>query len=329
MKAMRRIFACVAACLAFAGALAPFATRAQTALEPLRLTSGPFVNAIFWDINVALAKGFFKQEGFEPEFVLTGGSPQAIQMFIGGTLDFAASQPETILAAHEKGGDDLVIISAPLDRPDWYLVARPEIKTWSDLKGKNVAVSALRVNEYWMTKQFIESHGLTAQDWGPIQVGLSPQKMAALDKGSVAAAPLLQPIALLAIKNGYTLLAKFSDIPVSYVPNVHVTSRKWASVNNRGIRLGRAIEHAHEWICDSKNRSEAVDLLGKHAKFDRDILEQTWDLFCTGHAPYKTAKVDLPGLERVVDMMVKEKSLRAPIAAKDFMLPKELGGLWR
>ena len=94
--------------LLFAAALyvaIPSSALTARALEPVRVTSGPLGVAVFWDVNVALKKHFFEEEGFKPEFLQTNGSPQAMQMLVSHQLEWAVAQPEPVLAARRQGRD--------------------------------------------------------------------------------------------------------------------------------------------------------------------------------------------------------------------------------
>ena len=77
-------------------------------------------NAIYWDIDVAIEKGFFKDEGFAPEVVIFQSSPQSIQLLVAGEVQLAGAQPEALLAAVAHGSKGFAVISSPAERPDWF-----------------------------------------------------------------------------------------------------------------------------------------------------------------------------------------------------------------
>jgi len=108
-------------------------------------------NAIYWDIDAAIEKGFFKDEGFAPEVVIFQSSPQSIQLLVAGEVQLAGAQPEALLAAVVHGSKGFAVISSPAERPDWFLVGRPEIKTLAELKGKFFGTGGLQLGENWWT----------------------------------------------------------------------------------------------------------------------------------------------------------------------------------
>src|SRR5712691_8460703 len=113
-------------------------------------------NSIYWDIDVAIEKGFFREAGFDPETSVVQSSPHSIQQAIIGAYQIAVGQPETFVAAVEKGGTVLGAMAAPMNRADWALNALPDIKSLKDLKGKVIGVSAVRNGEVWLTTQLLE-----------------------------------------------------------------------------------------------------------------------------------------------------------------------------
>lgn len=105
-------------------------------------------NSVHWDIDVALAEGFFTAAGFTPSVVVPQSSPQAVQLLVGGGVDLAAVQPEAMLAAVSHGAAAIAAATQPESRPDWLLIGAKSIRSWSDLKGTTLGVSALRVAEF-------------------------------------------------------------------------------------------------------------------------------------------------------------------------------------
>jgi NMT1/THI5 like len=150
--------------LAIAVNLAFMPAAVAQALEPLAMSYLPG-NAIAWDLDVAMDKGFFKAEGFDGKPVVFQNAPQPAQMLITGEVQLGTGQIDPFLLAFRSGARDIAVIAAPADRPDWFINVRPEIKSVADLKGKLVATAALQVGESWLTANWINEHGLKPQDW--------------------------------------------------------------------------------------------------------------------------------------------------------------------
>ena len=227
-------------------------------LEPLAMSYVPG-NAIAWDLDVAMDRGLLKAEGFDGRPVVFQNAPQSAQMLISGEVQLGTGQIDPFLLAFRSGARDIAVIAAPAERPDWFLNVRPEIRTVADLKGKFVATAALQVGESWLTSKWLDEQGLKAQDWSLLVVGTSALKYAALQRGSVAAAIMFQPLALEAQLAGFPTMYRFLE-GRPFPPVLYVVNRRWAAEKERGRRLSRAIVEAHLMAARS----------GKSRRGDRD-----------------------------------------------------------
>jgi len=299
-------------------------------LEPLAMSYLPG-NAIAWDLDVAMDKGFFKAEGFDGRPVVFQNAPQSAQMLITGEVQLGTGQLDPFLLAFRSGARDIAVIAAPADRPDWFINVRPEIKSIADLKGKFVATAALQVGETWLAAKWLGEQGLRPQDFSFLVVGTSALKFAAFQSGSVAAAIMFQPLAMEAQLTGYSTIYRFLDgkpLP----PVLYVVNRQWAAQKDRGKRLSRAIVQSHKWLLDPGNRNEAIAILQKYTKRDAAVTNAVYDLFIAKDKLYSAdAAVDTAGVATEIETMI-EKGVLLPgttILPRDYMLPRELGGLYR
>src|SRR6266700_7378242 len=115
-------------CVVVAANVALACPASAQGLEPLAMSYLPG-NAIAWDLDVAMEKGFFKQEGFEGRPVVFQNAPQSAQMLITGEVQLGTGQLDPFLLAFRGGARDIAVIAAPADRPDWFINVRPEIKS--------------------------------------------------------------------------------------------------------------------------------------------------------------------------------------------------------
>jgi len=111
-----------------------------------------------------------------------------------------------------------------------------------------------------------------------------------------------------------------------------VVNRQWAAQKERGKRLSRAIVQAHAWLLDPANRNEAIAILQKYTKRDTRVMEAVYDLFIAKDKLYTAdAAVDPAAVDIEIATMI-EKGVLPPgttMSPKDYMLPRELGGLYR
>ena len=308
-----------------AGALP--ASAQDKALEPL-LINYTFPNAIWWNIDVAIDKGFLRDEGFQPEGTPFQNSPQAVQLLVSKSVHVAVIQPEALMDADLKGAGLVAVIQTET-RPDWLLVVPANSAGWSDIKGKSVGFSSLKVNEVWLTEKLLAAHGLGKGDWDALQVGITPLKVAALSKGSIAASPLFQPGAQQALKQGLKAVARYDELG-DCPPSLIVVGKAWAAENNHGARLVRALGRAHSWLYDPANRSEAETILTKYTKVDADIAHAVYEiLFITDKIYTRDGAIDMKGLKNALQLVADSGSIAADKlpAPESLVLPVEMGGI--
>jgi ABC-type nitrate/sulfonate/bicarbonate transport system substrate-binding protein len=288
-------------------------------------------NAIYWDIDVAIEKGFFKDEGFAPEVVIFQSSPQSIQLLVAGEVQLAGAQPEALLAAVVHGSKGFAVISSPAERPDWLLVGRPEIKALKDLKGKYFGTGGVALGENWWTWKALAKAGVAPADINMLVVGTSAQKFLALQRGSIAFTVLFQPTAQLALAEGMTALYRFSD-GEAFPSILYSVAATWAQQGEHGRRLAQALRHAHDWLYDPANRAEAIAILQKYTKRDPALLAPIYDLYIAKDAILsRDGAVIVADVDRVIAQMAENGAIpKGTIVSPDlYLLPKELGGLSR
>ena len=311
---------CIAAGL-FAGLIAGLAGPA-TAAEEMRITfAAP--NAIYWDTDVAIEKGFFKEQGFDVKQVALVTSVAAAQQLISGSTNVAGGSPEPIIQAYMRGEKDVGLLSAGCNKIDWTFVVTPDIKTLADLKGKKIGVSSIHGGESTLVRQMLDQAGLKyGKDYTYIQIGISPLKYAAMAKGTIAGAALFQPSGFLAVSKGMKELVDMSKMP-SYPFPVFAVSRTWAAANKHGERVVAALQKAQKFIHDPANRKEATAILTKYTKTSPALAEKTAAFYLGPADIYNTdSKIDRKGLERLVDIMAEQGLLKAkPKSVDELVLP--------
>jgi len=82
--------------------------------------------------------GYFKDQGLTAEFVNFKSSPLSVASLLAGEVQFVLTSYDQALKTFEKG-KILKIVLTTTDSHPWCLLARPEIKTPQDLKGKKIS----------------------------------------------------------------------------------------------------------------------------------------------------------------------------------------------
>jgi NitT/TauT family transport system substrate-binding protein len=89
-------------------------------------------------IYIADKLGYFADEGLELEFVNFKSSPLSIAAMLAGEVQFTLTSYDQALKMYEKGRILKNLITTTEKHP-WAILARPEIKTVTELKGKTIS----------------------------------------------------------------------------------------------------------------------------------------------------------------------------------------------
>ena len=169
-----------------AGFFSPDISHAQKFVHAYSSISA--LNAPFWIIQDA---GFAKQEGLETELVYIPSSSTVAQATLAGEVMISPANGQVIADVGLQGGD-LIAMGGITNVVAFYIMAAPEIKTITDLKGKSVGVTRFGASGDVGIRMFLVKYGLEpVKDVPLIQLGGLPEIAAALSKKTIYAAALV------------------------------------------------------------------------------------------------------------------------------------------
>src|SRR5499425_1508360 len=100
------------------------------------------ISPVIAPLWVAADRGFFAQEGLDPELVFIGSAPTLVASLIAREVPLASTAGTAVLSA-VAGGAPLKILATFNNRVGSDLMARPGIVRPEDLKGKRVCVQSI------------------------------------------------------------------------------------------------------------------------------------------------------------------------------------------
>lgn len=147
------------------------------------------------DLFIAREKGFFREEGLEPQLVQMRAN-LAISAGISGEVDALGSIGSAIRGIQR--GAPLRVTAVTLRRPLFWLIARPEYRSIKDLKGKVLGVVTMGGSQHLMAKRLLALGGLDGdKDVTVVQVGEESVQLQALVGNAIQAAAISPPIFLM------------------------------------------------------------------------------------------------------------------------------------
>src|SRR5262245_4218268 len=144
----------------------------------------------FW---VADHKGYFKDENIEATLEVVPTGKEITARLKSGASQFSIVGPDaSIIDAYQNGS--LRIVAGIVRKPPLFLIAKPSIKTFADLKGANIGALSLTEGSSKLLIKMARAEGLTREDLNITTVGGAPARHGLLKDGKIDAG--MQPMPL-------------------------------------------------------------------------------------------------------------------------------------
>jgi NitT/TauT family transport system substrate-binding protein len=164
--------------------------------------------------------GLFKKHGLDVEIVYIPGGSTVVQSMIAGDVQFGRGSATEVVTSH-LAGFPLKILTALINKFVYSFVTPMNITRPQDLKGRAVAVSRFGSGSDFITRMALKSWGLEpSKDVTILQVGNSPDRLAAVASGKVQGSILSLSQTPRAKKLGLRVLADLSQIDAEYPQGV-------------------------------------------------------------------------------------------------------------
>src|ERR671923_1050530 len=134
---------------------------------------------------IAKDRGLFAKYGLAPEIIYIPGGSTNVQVLVSGGLDLSQLSGAPGAAANLEGADIIYILGL-LDKLNYQLVTRPEIKSVEQLKGKKFAVSRFGSSADFGMRALLKRVGVDpVKEATILQIGDEPARVAAVASGNV------------------------------------------------------------------------------------------------------------------------------------------------
>jgi len=203
------------------------------AQELRRIHYGTTTSTAHLPVWVAKDAGYFAKYGLNVEPVHIRGGALITMAIMSGNLQFSGAGAESVVAARIEGGD-VVLLACPVDSDPVYLIARPEIKSPAELKGKATAVTRLGSTTHFYLRAALRQVGLDPErDMTILQLGTGSETVSAMESGRLAAAALTNRYAIPLIQRGWPVLVDLSKTDLVYPSSCVASSRAFVKAEPR------------------------------------------------------------------------------------------------
>ena len=237
--------------------------------------------------------------------------PQVPVNISGNQVDIGeCSGISTVLNAWNKGAKNMFVFAFGSELPVYQVVAAPQYKKLSDLKGKNIGIPGIQSAGAEAIEMSLKrgANLLPDRDYQYVTVGAGPATMAALLANKIDAIPYFPPFTYELEKRGFPPLADVVTYVPQYVTGTHVVSRQWADKNRpQFIRFLKSLIETGEWLKDPANEKAVVAFFAEHiepgggqGKMDQPMAQKTYDFYVkdkrlsfNGYAPESAVRANV------------------------------------
>ncbi len=223
---------------------------------------------------VAIRKGFYKDEGLEADKVQMQPAI-AVKALISGDIDYLLAWGSAIRAA--VTGVPIKAVIGMASRPLHVLIARPDIKTPKDLKGKIIGVDSVAGTVDYLSRVAVRHFGFEPEkDIKIIVTGESPTRLAALRAASIDATPIDVAFAMKAEDEGFRRLLYLGDIIELPLSGIAVTEKKLQTQREQVKKVVRASLRGTRFM--KQNRAETIQMLSDYLHISPSQAGKAYDV---------------------------------------------------
>lgn len=265
---------------------------------------------------MAQQEGLFKNNGLNVELIHIPSSSRAIQAILAGEIAISFMDGANAAQANLKGAN-LALIAGATNRMVFSLMAKPEIKSVSDLKGKKIGITRVGSSTHTSALFALGQAGLKPADYQILPLVEVPNIFTALAAGQIDAGVVSPPTNSRARKAGFKELVNLAKEGPDYVSVAVGTSRSYLGANEDIVR--RVVRSYAQGVYIFKtNKAAALKMIQNQLRVsDIDIQEDTHNQFrqYLEYPPYVNRKA----MEAVLAEIGDKESAAKTAKPEDFM----------
>lgn len=265
-------------------------------------------------LYLAQRKGFLAREGIDLKVVKLPGLHTMVEAVDKGDVELAHTATPFLVQAALKGSTAVAVVGAAANAIH-SLVAKPEIKSFADLKGKTIGLSTPQDTLSIGARLLLAKHGLRDSDYKVEVMQGSNMRLDCMTKGPCVAAPLTQPEDIVTLQKGYTRLGDSLEVLPVLQFAVIVATRSWAaSHKDELVRFARAFADAYRFMHNPANREEVTAILAETMEIPAPVARAMLALYLEpdrGVMP-RQAEISVAGVNKVIELIGGAGELTAP-----------------
>ena len=234
----------------------------QTGLTTIRLNE--VTRSVFYAPQyVAIANGFFEEEGLEIEMTTGQGADKVMTAILAGQSDIGLCGPEASIYVYNEGREDYVEVFGQLTKKDGsFLVSKNPTDnfSWTDLIGKTVIPGRKGGVPYMTLEYVLKQNGINPQTDLILDDSIQFDLMAgAFAGGDAEYVTLFEPTASMTEDEGKGYVVASVGEAAGEVPYTAYCAKKSYIEENSNIIEGftRAVYKGQQWVKEHSAREVA------------------------------------------------------------------------
>jgi NitT/TauT family transport system substrate-binding protein len=256
----------------------------------------PLFPTVSYPVFIAYERGIFEKNGLKAEIIRINSEPTTYQALISGDIDATSGAPTGLVQSNIQGVP-VVSLGSWDNLVSYTMVTREKIDDLAQLRGKKVGINRLGGKSSLILRVMLEDAGLnTSKDVTLLQLGGSQERLAALIRGGIDAAPVDFVFEPKMKQMGFHLVAA-KKTPFMNGP-ITVTAASLKANRGKWVRFVKAYLEATEYM--TTNREGSMNVLKRIIQTDdKETLENGYEQM------RQRATVDLMPPEAAVENLVK------------------------
>jgi NitT/TauT family transport system substrate-binding protein len=236
----------------------------------------------FLPAQVAVAKGFFKDENLEL-LLIQMRSQVTVPALMSGEVQFTLSFGNIIGSAMQ--GMPFKILAVLTDKPLHSVVARPEIKTINDLRGRRIGTQRIGGSDHLAAEAILQARGLDLKEVQFVTLGGDePVRVEILRKGLVDAICSVPPGPVRLAREGYNILGGPKDLKIgSPISALAVTDSRLKSNREETKKVLRAVLHGLRFMHERKE--DTILIMSRWLNQTADVARDSYDSILPSFSP--------------------------------------------
>lgn len=256
----------------------------------------PLFPTVSYPVFIAHERGFFEKNGLKGEIIRINSEPTTYQALISGDIDATSGAPTGLIQSNLQGVP-VVSLGSWDNLVSYTITTKEKIDDLAQLKGKKIGINRLGGKSSLVLRVMLEDAGLnTSKDVTLLQLGGSQERLAALVRGGIDAAPVDFAFEPKMKQLGFHLVAG-KKTPFMNGPIV-VTAASLKANRGKWVRFVKAYLEATHYMTTNKEGSLQV-LRRIMQSDDKETLEHAYEEMRA------RATVDLVPPDAAVENLIK------------------------